>query len=245
MGKNRRVLIKSKKKAFKKFGSPYFSDWYGLVHPERLKILKFNLSYLLRRKIEIKRILDVGCALGEFLKFCEEKQIETYGTDISEFALLKTRKNIKAGLMRLDASKDRLPFENDYFDAVTIFDIVEHLKSTDLLFSEVHRVLKKDGIIFLTTPNLRGAVSKIIYRFFPDDPTHINSKGGKEWKSKLVDAGFRNINIKGVIFHGFPPIPAVRKLLQGVFRLNSLIRPIFSPFDILSGTLYITATKND
>lgn len=48
-----------------------------------------------------------------------------------------------------------LPFENDTFDTVCMFDVVEHLpKNTeDVVFKEISRVLKSGGKLYLSTPN--------------------------------------------------------------------------------------------
>jgi SAM-dependent methyltransferase len=48
----------------------------------------------------------------------------------------------------------KVPFEDDFFNVVTLLAVVEHLNpsSLALLFREIHRVLQPEGIVILTTP---------------------------------------------------------------------------------------------
>jgi len=47
-----------------------------------------------------------------------------------------------------------LPFENNYFDFVFAGEIIEHLFDSRFFLKEVHRVLKINGYLILSTPNL-------------------------------------------------------------------------------------------
>lgn len=226
-----------------KYEREYFVDRHKVVNPERIQVLSFNLNYLLGLKNNIQKILDVGCGLGEFLAICEKQGIETYGVDISSFALKKAKKRIKAKLAQLDASKQKLPFKNNFFDGVAIFDVLEHLRSTRLILDEAYRVLKKGGFLFCTTPNNQGRMGKFMERFMPDDSTHINKKTPAGWTRELKLSGFADIKIEGVIFHGLPPAPALREKLKRLSFFPITVRPIFFPIKFLCGTLYITARK--
>lgn len=46
-----------------------------------------------------------------------------------------------------------LPFDNSSFDAVTMFDVIEHIPDDGKAITEALRVLKKDGFLLLSTPN--------------------------------------------------------------------------------------------
>lgn len=225
-----------------KYGRGYFVDRYRVVNSERIKVLSFNLNYLRGLKNNIQKILDVGCGLGEFLVICEKKGIETYGIEISSFAIKETKKKTKSKLVKLDVCREKLPFKNNFFDAVTIFDVLEHLKTSKLVLNEAFRSLKKGGVLFFTTPNNQGRFGRFMERFMPDDSTHINKKTAAGWTKELKLSGFADIKIRGVIFHGLPPAPTLRKKMERL-NLPTTVRPIFFPIKYLCGTLYISARK--
>lgn len=232
-----------KRKRFLKYSSEYFQGWYKKENPERLKILEYNLDYLLRRKTDIKSILDVGCSFGEFLALCENRGIRGSGVDISRFAIKKARAITRADIRRIDVSKQHLPFKDKSFDAVVIFDVLEHLHSHRLILNEVFRTLRKRGLIFCTTPNEQGWFGKIAEQIFEEDPTHVNRKNAKRWSDELIQSGFTNIEINSVILHGLPPSPGLRMKLRKIKGFPTFVRPIFFPINTLCGTLYITARK--
>lgn len=107
------------------------------------------------------RILDIGCAFGYFLKCCDEYNCETYGIDVSEYAISQAEKETKAKLYVYDINNNLSIFQDNFFDIVTIFDVIEHIESPYKLLKEVYRVLKTDGNIIVTTPNL-NAIDRLI-----------------------------------------------------------------------------------
>jgi len=99
---------------------------------------------------EINYVLDIGCRFGEFLKFLPFKH--KYGVDISPFAVKKAKKSgIHAKVVNVENKK--LPYEDNFFDMVFCMEILEHLFDASLLFSEVKRVLKPKGYLYITVPN--------------------------------------------------------------------------------------------
>jgi SAM-dependent methyltransferase len=95
------------------------------------------------------KILNVGCGPGrssQYLsKFGEVTSVE-YDKDCCEFASEKT------GLKIINGSITAIPFENETFDLVCAFDVIEHVEQDQLAVSEMKRVTKKEGLIFVTVP---------------------------------------------------------------------------------------------
>jgi len=93
---------------------------------------------------DAKKILDVGCGDGSKLKKLGNKNTKQFGCDVSP--LTKTfGYDVIYG--------ERLPYENDSFDKVVSFFVLEHTNNPLILLDEMARVLDKDGLLILLAPN--------------------------------------------------------------------------------------------
>jgi ubiquinone/menaquinone biosynthesis C-methylase UbiE len=103
-----------------------------------------------------KKILDIGCGFGAFLMYALEKGAkEVSGVEVSEQDLKTAKNSLKSkNVILKEGSAINLPFPDNYFDTVVSFEVLEHIpKNTELkMFSEINRVLKKGGILYLSTP---------------------------------------------------------------------------------------------
>jgi len=111
-------------------------------------------------------ILDIGCGRGELLQACSEKGANPIGIDYSLAAIGISRK-FGENIVLIRASATALPFRDGVFDKVIMLDIVEHLAPNDLLkcLEDVKSVLKKDGEVFIHTPNQWGDfIFAVVYR---------------------------------------------------------------------------------
>lgn len=106
-----------------------------------------------------KKILDLGCGTGRHTSKFIELNAKVTGVDFSTNMLKKAKENNRSKNVRFiqhDISK-RLPFKNKYFDIVSCSLVLEHIKKLDEAFSEMKRVCKQDGYIFITEmhPDMR------------------------------------------------------------------------------------------
>lgn len=225
------------------YGRNYFKKIHKIVNPERELILAGNLRFLFSKKKDVSRILDVGCGLGEFLGQCDYSGMQTFGLEISEFALSFAKKNTKANLKKWDVSGKRWPFNDNFFDAVCIFDVLEHVKNPAFVLSEAYRVLRIEGIFLATTPNGNLEKSKIRKKLLPYDPTHINVHTEQFWRLSFEKARLKNFRSRGCLFFGFPPTPSLRQKLKK-FGIKSYTGPIFFPIKSLCATLYLWGFKS-
>lgn len=93
---------------------------------------------------EAKSVLDIACLRGDFLFFFE-KHIKSLGLDLSDWGI----KNKFCNSDIIKANCKELPFKENQFDLVTMFDIVEHLTPNELKISlqEAKRVAKKSIVV--------------------------------------------------------------------------------------------------
>ena len=113
------------------------------------------------------RILDFGCGKGLITKEISkinQKAIIT-GVDVSQEALKSAKKRVKkANFTKIYESK-KLPFKDASFDFIIASDVLEHVYDTEFAFSELGRVLKKDGKILISVP-YNGLIKRVIIALF-------------------------------------------------------------------------------
>jgi len=147
----------------KLFRAFYQSHLLGGSHQRiRHKIL----SFLEKSNLHIERYLDIGCADGDLtLEVARRlRQEEVYGVDLSEAGLKNaSMRGIRTRIV--DIESERLPFSDEYFGAVSAFEVIEHLVNTDNLISESHRVLKRGGLFIISTPNLASWLNRLYLLF--------------------------------------------------------------------------------
>jgi methionine biosynthesis protein MetW len=136
---------------------------HEVVEAKRSKICYSLILNLITNKIASgrkNRILDIGCGDGSFIiKF--RKLCETFGVDISKSAV-KMAKEAGISAYEVDVSSQRLPFIDEYFDIIYMGDVIEHLTDPDHAINEVARVLKWNGFLVLSTPNLAYWLNRLL-----------------------------------------------------------------------------------
>src|SRR3989338_4362365 len=100
-----------------------------------------------------KKALDIGCGTGVFLDYFHNDFKAAIGIDRSEVMINFAGKNHKRKNIKYILGNDApLPFDENSFDLVLSMGILEYSKNQKKHVDEALRVLKKNGILFLTTP---------------------------------------------------------------------------------------------
>jgi len=168
------------------------------VHMTRLQVAKLILD------ASHRRVLDIPCGTGALSQLLLDGGREVVSADLCPEGFVvpgrsAVRVNLNAGL----------PFENESFDAVACVEGIEHIENPHLLAREANRMLRKEGMLYITTPNALSFRSRLSYllRGYPDqfhymvevDPktgaeqpiAHINPIGFLELRYVLSRWGFR------------------------------------------------------
>ena len=150
---------------------------YSRQNPLR-KLLHYKqaVESSVRRRERI-RILDVGCAFGAFLGTLDERW-DAYGMDVSEYAIDVARKTVAGA--RFESVRDgRIPFHVP-FDAITAWDVIEHIPDLDNLAREIDANLADDGVFLFVVPVYDGPLGPVVH-FLDGDPTHVHKRSRKFW----------------------------------------------------------------
>ena len=105
--------------------------------------------------IKDKIILDVACGSGYGSNYLAKRGAKkVIGLDYSKEAVDYAQENFSyKNLKFIFGDAHELPFKDAYFDIIVGFEMIEHLIDPRRFFKEVKRVLKKDGIFLISTPN--------------------------------------------------------------------------------------------
>lgn len=157
-------MTKRKVVSSRKYDQSYFlNDCDGADYWQKTSGNKLNprLAYAwkLAKAKKGERILDFGCGRGEILLKAANKKAQAFGVDYSSTAVLFTKETLKKNRVKGQVILLRelpLPFEDNFFDAVFLLDVVEHLYPCQLdeLLLQIKRVLKSEGrLVIHTSPN--------------------------------------------------------------------------------------------
>ena len=106
--------------------------------------------------------------------------VDKFDTDITGHANVEFRKQLLPSLAGIEDSS---------FDFAVTFQVIEHIQDDKTFISEIHRVLKPGGMLFLTTPNRLMSLTR--------NPWHIREYTGAELASH-VGKSFGKVEVKGI-----------------------------------------------
>ncbi|NJO55778.1 MAG: class I SAM-dependent methyltransferase [Rhodospirillales bacterium] len=98
-----------------------------------------------------KRLLDVGCATGIFLDGMRRLGWSVQGVEPSPTAAEYAQKRL--GLSVFQGRLEAAGFAEASFDAVTLWDVLEHVHEPEQTLADIHRVLRPGGLLVLSLPN--------------------------------------------------------------------------------------------
>ena len=114
------------------------------------------------------RVLDWGAGDGSLIRLLEAEGFEGYGID--RYSTQSTNKKL------INASIQDAPFQDEFFDAITCFHVLEHIDEPVLSINRAMQLLKPGGILVLEVPNIESVSFKLFKKkWYPlDIPVHIN-----------------------------------------------------------------------
>lgn len=140
-------------------------------------------------------IFDVGAGTGLFLSRFAESGWKTDGIEFSKSAVEFAKKNYNVKLKVGDFLDYK--FEPNSFDVVTLNNVLEHLYDPLGTLKEVRRVLRPDGVLIITVPNIDSLGFKIFKKkWYPlQPPIHLYHFTPVILSSMLNTVGFTIIDV--------------------------------------------------
>jgi 2-polyprenyl-3-methyl-5-hydroxy-6-metoxy-1,4-benzoquinol methylase len=107
------------------------------------------------------RVLDVGCGTGIVVDWLNRKGLNATGVEVSLSSIALARKR-KGTFVSYEGKK--LPFQDNSFDIVGSYAVIEHVDDVAIFLSECKRVCKPGGVLIVAAPNFLSVTSSYHYR---------------------------------------------------------------------------------
>jgi 2-polyprenyl-3-methyl-5-hydroxy-6-metoxy-1,4-benzoquinol methylase len=214
------------------FDEAYFRSWnYESVNFGRFSQYWWARRYyatLVRRYQRSGRLLEIGCGLGHLLSRLEDR-FETYGIDVSEFAIERARETAPRSRLQVLEAERIDSFGPAFFDAVVGLHLIEHLEQPEAVLQKCAYISRPGALLLLATPNLRAPFIRLKGAEWHGykDPTHINMKKPEEWHDLIEACGYRVLKIFSDGLWNVPYLPWIPPKLQLlVFGLPATLQVI-------------------
>jgi SAM-dependent methyltransferase len=175
-----------------------------------------------------ERVLDVGCSSGYLARPLVERGAHVVGIDVDERAATEARVVCEEVLVG-DIETMALPFPEHSFDVVLCGDVIEHLRDPQRFLERVRPLLRRDGRLVLTTPNVANWAMRLgllagRWRYTDRgilDRTHLHLFTKKTLEGTLERAGYRV-----VAFDVTAPVPSIgTPLVERAAHALARLRP--------------------
>lgn len=187
-----------------------------------LRYSNYINSYVYDLIPERKKILDVGCNSGNLgAKIIQEKKGIVWGIDYSNKVVDLAKKKLNFAKV-FDLESYELPFVDEKFDLIIFADVLEHLRYPEIILSKYQKMLKSNGRIIVSIPNIaniyirfkllrgcwnyteNGILDKTHFKFFTHDTL----------KRMLTDAGYEVEKVDSTPGYKFIILRSVGPLLR-------------------------------
>lgn len=169
-------------------------------------------------------VLDIGCGNGKFLSFVKQQNnnIEIYGIEPEGGSARRAEKipgiHLKKGFL------EKSDFAPRSINGITLFHVFEHLSEPRQTLEIISEILKKDGALMMSFPNIDSFQSRIFKRkwLHLDPPRHLFFFSPKDFKNEMRKFGFEVLREKHFSIE-YNPFGFQQSLLNCVFKKREVL----------------------
>lgn len=99
------------------------------------------------------RWLDVGCSVGFVVKAAMDLGFNAYGADVEAWGIEFGKKNMNLKNL-FTGTLEQQNFPDGFFSVISLYDVIEHVPDLNRLTAELKRLLARNGVIDIITPDL-------------------------------------------------------------------------------------------
>lgn len=184
----------SKSEVAKLYQGDYWKnyDFYISQIPAHQKYFKKKIEEIKKYR-KSGKLLDVGCATGVFLREAGNNGFTADGIDISKYAVSLCQKHHLSAKQGVVADIEKA----NYYDIVTLFEVVEHEPNPLSVIKSVKKLLKNHGLLVVTVPDSASLSARLMgpYWFGYRNKEHLFHFSKKSLDLLLRKQGFQSIKI--------------------------------------------------
>jgi len=141
-------------------------------------------------------LLDIGCGAGFFLNIAKERGWNCHGLEILPEYIKYAKENFALENIHFESLDESLTYDENTFDVITLWDLIEHLRNPLKSLKQINRVMKPGGLLVIWTPNVKNAIVlkekwigyKTLQHFYFFSKDSLNNM--------LRKAGFKIVSLK-------------------------------------------------
>jgi len=210
--------------------SEVFPDqWYALAREDHFWMqwrLRAFLKQLKDQKIDInspQRVLEIGCGDGVLRRQLEaETSWVIDGADINLEALKRTPA-LRGETFFYDIFDRRPGFEGHY-DAIILFDVLEHIADEKAFLNACLFHLKRGGILFINVPALQS-----LYSRYDEAVGHLRRYDTSMMDSLIKSTGLRSVDTRYWGFSMLPLLALRKRMVKNELPSQETIKKGFEP----------------
>ncbi len=206
------------------------------------KIKKFNtaIRLLKKHKKDINNVFDLGCSTGIFLDLVANQGWTPYGSDLNRNLIEANQK--KYGKQIKLQTGNQIDFPDQHFDVITLFDSIEHMPDPLITLKEIMRVMKDDGLVIISTPNVGGLFPVFTYAVIaktfgawehPTPPGHVFQFSKCTLLKLLEKSGLESIGVRTYeIFKPYTVSQLENSIIDVMKRNNHKTNKLYQKADV-------------
>lgn len=204
-----------------------------------------NFKTILKRLNKIEKpghtLLDIGAASGIFLHLAKQEGYDISGIEPSQFLVKEAQRLFGIELFQGTIAEFR---SQEKFAVITLLDILEHLPEPGDFMKQIDRLIQKDGIIVIVTPDINSFAARVTgRRWWHYRIAHVNFFNLQSLHYLLADHGYRiiskkryawNFSLFYLVTRIFPSLKNKKTLQKILKRINFKLQ-LFDSWEIYAG----------
>lgn len=227
------------------YHSPAPGSWRDILRAARLaasyKVYRRLYCSFVEMPVDRRpRVLDLGAGPGYLSSQMERWPFSprVVAVDV-DWRLLREAQPRMASPWTACSRAEVLPFPSGSFDLVVSLHVIEHVYEPEKMLGEINRILSRDGVLILATPNPGGLAARLLQsRWQGRRDDHVSLREPSAWGAALTRCGFEPLRQHTTFLSGFR---AFRVLPLALFNWGALF--LFGSFRWSLGEAYLAVWR--